>query len=81
MELQKAKKSEDFEAYAIGICSASICTSLPIDEAVKRMNTEHPTDISSEWVLSEDKTFAGGQPNPTPCENNPETHKHYLLIC
>jgi hypothetical protein len=71
----------DFEAYKVGLCTASVCTSLPLEEALEQMNVLHPTGISSKWELSQDKTFKGGQSNPCPCEDKPKTHKHYLLSC
>ena len=72
---------KDFEIYTVGVCHASICTSLPIGEAVIRANGEHPAGTTTDWKFSEDSNFASGQSNPCPCERNPETHKHYLLVC
>jgi len=71
-----------FEVYSLGLCYMSVCSSLQPNEIVRRANQEHPTGISSDWEISENKTFADGTtPMPCPCENNPETHKHYLLEC
>lgn len=72
---------KDFTAYAIGFCAASICTSLPIEEAIEHMNFEHPTGISSQWRLDNAVTFKGDESNPCPCNDNPLINKHYLLIC
>jgi hypothetical protein len=75
-------EAKDFEPYVIGVMYASICTSLPIEEAVKRMNEEHPAGtLMNSWELCRDKTFRTGQPNPCQCPDHPETHKHYLLNC
>lgn len=71
----------DFTVYALGIVSASVCTTLPAEEVADRMNIEEPTGIDSEWALSEDATFKGGQPNPCPCDQLPATHMHYLMVC
>lgn len=71
----------DFTAYSVGLMTASVCTSLPIGKATKRLNIEHPTGTDTEWKLSDDKTFAGDRPNPGPCERKPETHVHYLFNC
>lgn len=71
---------KDFEIYNLGIVCASVCSSLPVEEVKRRMASE-PTGISSKWTLSEDKTFSGGQSNPCPCNDNPDTHKHYLFNC
>ena len=72
---------QDFEAYSIGPFCASVCSSLTPDETVARMNVMHPSGTRNGWMLSDDKTFRQGGPNPGPCERNPETHKHYLLNC
>ena len=73
--------TKEFDAYSVGICAMSVCSSLPVEEIVDRANLEYPTGISSRWGLSEATEFHSGQPNPCPCEENPETHKHYLLVC
>lgn len=70
----------EFEAYNVGIVNASVCTSLPLKEATKRLNEEHPTGISSQWSKSESKTFSGGEPNPCKCKDNPK-NKHWLFSC
>lgn len=73
--------SNEFTAYSVGIVSASVCTSLPVEAATARLNQEHPTGISSKWELSKDTTFAGGEPMPCICPDHPETHKHLLFNC
>ena len=71
----------EFEAYGIGLCSASVCTSLSVDEAVVKMNEENPTGISSNWSLSADTHFHGGTyTNGCDCPDYPG-NKHYLLNC
>jgi hypothetical protein len=70
-----------FTAYAVGLCSASVCTSLPDEEAAERLNAGHPTGISSRWEVAEEPTFADGTPNPQPCHDHPETHRHLLFHC
>lgn len=72
---------EDFTTYAVSICNASVCTSMSLKDATKMLNIEHPTGISSRWEKSNNKTFASGETNPCPCEDNPETHQHYLFVC
>jgi hypothetical protein len=74
-------ETKDFNAYAVGICYASVCTNLSVAEATKRLNEEHPTGIRPQWKLDDDPSFAGGKSNPCPCENNPETHRHLLFCC
>lgn len=74
-------ETANFTVYAQGICMASVCSSLPAEDIAWRMNDEEPTGIASRWVLSKEPTFSTGEPNPTPCNCNPETHMHYLLEC
>lgn len=71
---------EYFEAYSVGICYASVCTDLPLNEATNRLNAEHMTGIQSQWKPSEDETWANGSPQPCECEDDP-TRKHYLFDC
>lgn len=72
--------SGDFAVYASGICQASVCTSLSIDEATERLNCELPTGISSQWRVS-DESFHDGGANPRPCDGEPTTHVHLLFEC
>lgn len=72
----------DFEAYSVGLVCASVCTSLPIKEATKQLNSDQPTGIDSQWHRSRDKTFSDGKTkNGASCEQHPKTHKHYLFNC
>lgn len=73
--------SYDFAAYSVGVVCASVCTSLTDEQATDRLNAEHPTGITTRWQVAPDETFATGQPNPTPCEHHPETHRHILFHC
>lgn len=70
----------DFEIYTWGLVNASVCTSLPVENATQRLNDALPTGVGP-WYPAEDKTFLFGQPNPNPCERRPSTHKHYLFHC
>ena len=72
---------KDFYAYSVGMCNASVCTSLSSEEATARLNAEHPTGISSQWALSDAAYFSKGEPHPCPCEHSPETHRHLLFHC
>ena len=71
---------DDFIAYAVGLVSASVCTSLPIDEATERLNREYPTGLSHGWQPSTDEAFATGEPQPGPCEQSAD-RKHCLFHC
>lgn len=81
MSAKTNDNASDFEAYSVGICCASVCTSLSLREAMRRLNAEHPTGITSKWRPSADETFRGGQKNPCPCDMHPATHRHYLFNC
>ena len=70
----------EFVVYAEGICTASVCSLLPMAEVQARMRS-HSTGISSRWEWAEAEVFAGGRPNPCPCDRKPETHSHYLFHC
>lgn len=71
----------EFSPYAVGLCYASVCSSLPAGQIAARLNLSNPTGLSSRWKLSTDEKFKGGEPNPCICEDFPVTHKHYLLTC
>lgn len=69
-----------FQALTVGVCAAAACTDMSDKEAVRRMNHDHPTGISSRWAISSSKTFSGGQPHPTPCEQV-RGRRHLLFEC
>lgn len=69
-----------FEAYSVGLCCASVCTSLPVEEAVVELNQTNPTGIASPWALSDSPTFKGGEKNGCDCPDYPG-NKHYLMGC
>jgi hypothetical protein len=70
----------EFTAYAMGLCYASVCTTLDDEQATTRLNDEHPTGVAP-WRVSPDRTFKGGGPNPGRCEEAPATHRHLLFEC
>lgn len=72
---------QEFHAYSVGPMAASVCTTLSLEAATARLNAEHPTGIDSQWQPDPAPEFRAGQPNPCPCEQEPETHKHYLFLC
>ena len=71
---------KEFEAYAIGLIYASCCSSLSAEDTEKRLNAEHPAGTMNGWKIAEEP-FKSGQPNPCPCHDHPDTHKHYLFWC
>jgi hypothetical protein len=68
-----------FTVYKMGLTYASACTSLPDDEATARMNAEWPSGVASQWTIA-DEAFAGGEPNPSPC-NTGDSNRHILFVC
>lgn len=72
--------AEDFTIYARGLVHISVCSSLEREQVEARANLEYPSGVHP-WVVSEEPTFKGGEPNPCPCHDHPETHKHWLLRC
>lgn len=76
------KKPAEFMPYSVGLVAASVCTSLSLKEATRRLNMLHPTGIDSQWRKSKDKTFKDGiTANGASCPDYPKTHKHYLFNC
>ncbi len=73
-KLTKAKPSIDFEIVRYGLVDAVICTRLPIEEATRRLNSEMPTGISSQW------SFDGKKENQSPCSDG-QGKTHYRLFC
>lgn len=77
---------EDQRIYCIGspgLVCVSVCApkDTPTEDIEAWVNGECPTGISSAWAISDDAEFAAGQPNPCPCDQEPETRLHYLLNC
>lgn len=75
-----SEREKDFVIIAPGMVYMSVCSSLSPKETVRRANQEQPTGVHP-WAICDDKTFVSGEPNPSPCDEYPETHKHYLLNC
>ncbi|HYF26553.1 MAG TPA: hypothetical protein VD931_12510 [Baekduia sp.] len=69
--------------YSSGIIYTSACAdaALTVEEVAAVVNDRSPTGISSPWRLAEAPTFVGGEPNPCPCEQHPDTRRHWLLAC
>lgn len=73
-------ETPDFTAYAVGLCCASVCTSLDVEAATVRLNAAHPTGLDHGWTHAEEP-FRTGESNPCPCHDHPATHRHFLFIC
>jgi hypothetical protein len=69
----------EFAVYSVGLCYASVCTSLTVEEAAQRLNIEHPTGIGP-WQIDPEGVFASGAPNPCKCHDF-DTHQHMLFSC
>lgn len=70
----------EYETIAVGLCAATVCTSLPPEEAADRLNADWPTGISSRWSLSDHTHFHSGEPNGCMCSDH-VGNKHYLMSC
>jgi hypothetical protein len=79
MDMSKQRPNYDFCAYAVGLCYASVCTSLSLEEATQRLNAEHPTGLEHGWKLAAE-AFRTGERNPCPCPDYAE-HWHFLFSC
>ena len=69
----------EFEVYYVGSVYLSACSSLSREETIRRVNAEYSSDVR-QWSVS-DKPFKTGDPNPCECNYNPQTHKHWLMVC
>ena len=75
---------KEVQAIGVGLCSAGACIprlGLSRSQVERAFNRQHPTGISSRWRLSKAKTFSTGQPQPGPCENDPQNRIHVLMEC
>lgn len=72
--------TKKFNAYSIGLCSASVCTNMTNKEATDRLNAQYTTGISSKWKISRKKKFDGGKPHPFQCPDD-ESCRHILFNC
>lgn len=71
------------DIYSLGICHASVCAPREVTEAevTAALNESRPTGISSDWEPSPDPAFESGEPNPCPCNDEPTTRLHWLMVC
>jgi hypothetical protein len=72
--------TNEFEAYSVGICAASVCTSLTPEQAAERLNETNPTGIASRWEPSKSLRFHTGEKNGCDCPDYKGNH-HYLMQC
>lgn len=66
--------------YKEGLLCASVCA--PAEMTGEEVAAEMlPSGTShGKWCVSDEKTFAGGEPMPCPCEQDP-SRRHWLLDC
>lgn len=80
----KAEHSDkDMLVYASGLACMSVCvpndwTREQVAEVANRMR---PNGLPTDWQVSEAPQFAGGEPNPCPCNADPDNRTHYLVEC
>lgn len=69
------------DVYAVGLVYCSVCApaNMSMEVLTHAVNVQAPTGIGSRWRLSDDPTFASGEPQPGPC-SDPE-RLHYLFSC
>lgn len=78
----EVKMKEELWIYGTGIIYSSVCTNIESRERIEELvNIRNPSGISSEWKISKDLKFATGENNPSPCDQKPDTHQHYLMSC
>lgn len=66
--------SDEFIVLRVRAFTMMVCTSLPIEEAVKRANESHPTGASAPWARVEDRISDA-------CIKSPNSHKHITFEC
>lgn len=74
---------EELVVYCNGLARCSVCTNIKDPRMIEfKTNIQNPTGLDSGgWKICKDPYFHTGQANPCPCERNPKTHKHYLMVC
>ncbi len=67
--------------YAVGLVFASVCAEEDVGKAQVESTTNrlYPTGVGP-WRISDESSFESGEPNPHPCEDNPQ-RLHWLLAC
>lgn len=72
-----ATYAADVTVYQEGLLYASVCTTLD-NAATDAAMAARPAGTSNGWSRSADTTFTGGEPNPCPCDREPEVRRHVL---
>jgi len=72
--------SDQPEIYGEGLCYMSVCSPLSVEDTEAWVRRHHIAGTKRGWRLSSEKTFACGEPNPSPC-NKAAGRMHYLFDC
>lgn len=73
---------DTFSIYAWGLMHASVCSVFSKEETTRLLNQEMPTGLDHGWEPDPRGTFGDNvTPNPSPCNQYPDTHTHYLFTC
>lgn len=78
-----SRLGDGVHVYSNGLvhCSACAPKSMTREEVADAVNAKNPTGIESGWSVSGDAEFAGGGPNPSPCDQEPDARLHWLMAC
>lgn len=71
------ESGDTFVIIAEGLCFATVCSSLGKEVTERRMASIY-SGTRNGWTLS-DENFDADSPNGLPCNEKPETHRHYLF--
>jgi hypothetical protein len=66
------------DIYSIGIVHCSVC--VPEDATPEDVTYFVNATPPHSWEISKEPFFAGGAPNPCPCNSGPG-RLHYLMVC
>ena len=70
------------EVYSLGLLHLSVCTDAVDRKEIERLCNKHsPAGTEQGWLVSEEPTFKGGEPNPNPCNKGRKGFLHYLMVC
>lgn len=69
--------------YKMGPLTCSVCVpkELTREQVEAEVQRASPAGTERGWMVANDPTFKGGEPNPCPCNQHPGTRMHYLMEC
>jgi hypothetical protein len=73
--------TDEVVVYTVGIFYCSVCAPVALsgEEVADRVERQSPAGTSNGWTVSDETTFAGGAPMPSPCDHDPVNRRHWLL--